>query len=164
MRLVDEHVAELRVRVDGAVYPLEDDRLLKALAAQLGGEKDLRHAAVCDAPNDVVAAVLRHPARQTLPHLCHRFPGLVGVIAVSRSAHGFLTQVLSGMTLLSDMNNNAPSDNVVLRHAVEQIQRVLPSPWSTNVALKTNDVADARLTIKTPAGASAALAIGARRQ
>ncbi len=68
------------------------------------------------------------------------------------------------MTLLSDMNNNAPSDNVVLRHAVEQIQRVLPSHWSTNVALKTNDVADARLTIKTPAGASAALAIGARRQ
>jgi len=68
------------------------------------------------------------------------------------------------MTLLSDMNNNAPSDNVVLRHAVEQIQRVLPGHWSTNVALKTNDVADARLTIKTPAGASAALAIGARRQ
>ena len=62
------------------------------------------------------------------------------------------------MTLLSEMNNNAPSDNVVLRHAVEQIQRVLPSHWSTNVALKTNDVADARLTIKTPAGASAALA------
>ena len=30
--------------------------------------------------------------------------------------------------------------------------------------MKTNDVADARLTIKTPAGASAALAIGARRQ
>ena len=62
------------------------------------------------------------------------------------------------------MSNNAPSDNVVLRHAVEQIQRCLPSHWSTNVALKTNDVADARLTIKTPAGASAALAIGARRQ
>ena len=76
----------------------------------------------------------------------------------------FLTAALSGMTLLSDMNNNAPSDNVVLRHAVEQIQRVLPGHWSTNVALKTNDVADARLTIKTPAGASAALAIGARRQ
>jgi hypothetical protein len=30
--------------------------------------------------------------------------------------------------------------------------------------MKTNDAADARLTIKTPAGASAALAIGARRQ
>jgi hypothetical protein len=76
----------------------------------------------------------------------------------------FLTPALSGMTLLSDMNNNAPSDNVVLRHAVEQIQRVLPGHWSTSVATKTNDVADARLTIKTPAGASAALAIGARRQ
>src|SRR4029077_17960871 len=75
-----------------------------------------------------------------------------------------LTEVLSGMTLLSSMSNNAPSDNVVLRHAVEQIQSSLPSHWSTNVATKTNDVAAARLTIKTPAGASAALAIGARRQ
>ncbi len=62
------------------------------------------------------------------------------------------------------MDNPAPSDNVVLRHAVEQIQRCLPSHWSTSVATKTNDAADARLTIKTPAGASAALAIGARRQ
>ncbi|HMC94831.1 MAG TPA: hypothetical protein VKO16_08685 [Polyangia bacterium] len=66
--------------------------------------------------------------------------------------------------MLSSMNNPAPSDNVVLRHAVEQIQRCLPSHWSTSVATKTNDAADARLTIKTPAGASAALAIGARRQ
>jgi hypothetical protein len=72
--------------------------------------------------------------------------------------------VLSGATLLSSMSNNAPSDNVVLRHALEQIQRVLPSHWSTNIATKTNDLADARLTIRTPAGASAALAIGARRQ
>jgi len=72
--------------------------------------------------------------------------------------------VLSGVTLLSSMNNTAPSDNVVLRHAVEQIQRYLPAHWSTTVATKTNDAADARLTIKTPAGASAALAIGARRQ
>ncbi len=71
---------------------------------------------------------------------------------------------MSGTTLLSSMSNNAPSDNIVLRHAVEQIQRVLPSHWSTNVATKTNDIADARLTIRTPAGASAALAIGARRQ
>jgi hypothetical protein len=62
------------------------------------------------------------------------------------------------------MSNAAPSDNVVLRHAVEQIQRCLPSHWSTSVATKTNDAADARLTIKTPAGASAALAIGAHRQ
>jgi len=68
------------------------------------------------------------------------------------------------MTLLSSMNNNAPSDNVVLRHAVEEIQRSLPGHWSTVVAMKTNDLADARLTIKTPAGASAALAIGVRRQ
>jgi hypothetical protein len=62
------------------------------------------------------------------------------------------------------MSNPPPSDNVVLRHAVEQIQRCLPGHWSTTVTLKTNDAADARLTIKTPAGASAALAIGARRQ
>jgi hypothetical protein len=75
-----------------------------------------------------------------------------------------LTVPLSGKTLLSEMGNAAPSDNVVLRQAVEQIQRCLPSHWSTSVATKTNDVADARLTIKTPAGASAALAIGARRQ
>jgi hypothetical protein len=62
------------------------------------------------------------------------------------------------------MNNSAPSDNVVLRQAVEQIQRCLPGHWSTSVSVKTNDAAHARLTIKTPAGASAALAIGARRQ
>jgi len=62
------------------------------------------------------------------------------------------------------MDNNVPSDNVVLRHAVEQIRRVLPSHWTSTVAVKTNDAADARLTIKTPAGATAALAIGARRQ
>src|SRR4051794_41779974 len=61
------------------------------------------------------------------------------------------------------MNNAAPSDNVVLRQAVEQIQRCLPGHWSTSVSVKTNDAAHARLTIKTPAGASAALAIGARR-
>jgi hypothetical protein len=75
-----------------------------------------------------------------------------------------LTPALSGLTLLSDMGNPAPSDNVVLRHAVEQIQRCLPGHWSTSVATKTNDVADARLTIRTPNGASAALAIGTRRQ
>ena len=62
------------------------------------------------------------------------------------------------------MSNAAPSDNVVLRQAVEQIQRCLPGHWSTSVSVKTNDAADARLTIKTPAGASAALSIGARRQ
>ena len=62
------------------------------------------------------------------------------------------------------MSNTAPSDNVVLRQAIEQIQSCLPAHWSTSLALKTNDAADARLTIRTPAGASAALAIGARRQ
>ncbi len=62
------------------------------------------------------------------------------------------------------MSNVAPSDNVVLRQAVEQIQRCLPRGWSTTVAVKTNDLAAARVTIKTPAGTSAALAIGARRQ
>jgi hypothetical protein len=71
---------------------------------------------------------------------------------------------LSGSTLLSNMNNTAPSDNVVLRHAVEQIQRCLPAHWSADIVTRTNDGADARLTIRTPAGASAALAIGARRQ
>src|SRR3954454_4683524 len=81
-----------------------------------------------------------------------------------RTAYEKLTALLSRSTLLSDMGNPAPSDNVVLRHAVEQIQRCLPGHWSTSVATKTNDVADARLTIKTPAGASAALAIGTRRQ
>jgi hypothetical protein len=75
-----------------------------------------------------------------------------------------LTEVLSERRLLPSMSNPAPSDNVVLRHAVEAIQRCLPSHWSTTVAVKTNDAADARLTIRTPAGASAALAIGARRQ
>jgi hypothetical protein len=72
--------------------------------------------------------------------------------------------VLPGRTLLSGLSNPAPSDNVVLRRAIEQIQSCLPRHWSTSLALKTNDAADARLTIETPAGASAALAIGARRQ
>ena len=69
------------------------------------------------------------------------------------------------MTLLSEVGNVIPSDNVVLRQAeMEQIQRCLPGHWSTVMSVKTNDVAAARLTIKTPAGASATLAIGARRQ
>jgi hypothetical protein len=76
----------------------------------------------------------------------------------------FLTAPLSRVTLLSNMNNTAPSDNVVLRQAVEQIQRCLPGHWSTSVSMKTNDLAAARVTIKTPAGTSAALSIGARRQ
>jgi hypothetical protein len=75
-----------------------------------------------------------------------------------------LTRLLSRVSLLSSMSNTAPSDNVVLRQAIEQIQSCLPAHWSTSLALKTNDAADARLTIRTPAGASAALAIGARRQ
>jgi hypothetical protein len=62
------------------------------------------------------------------------------------------------------MNNAAPSDNVVLRQSVEQIQRCLPAPWTTAVSIKTNDLSAARLTIRTPAGTSAAVAIGARRQ
>jgi hypothetical protein len=76
----------------------------------------------------------------------------------------FLTDPLSRATLLSDMSNPAPSDNVVLRQAVEQIQRCLPAHWTTAVSVKTNDVAAARLTIKTPTGGAAAVAIGARRQ
>jgi hypothetical protein len=62
------------------------------------------------------------------------------------------------------MSNAAPSDNVVLRQTVEQIQRCLPGHWTTTVSVKTNDLSAARLTIRTPAGVSAALAIGARRQ
>ncbi len=62
------------------------------------------------------------------------------------------------------MNNAAPSDNVVLRQSVEQIQRCLPAPWTTTVSIKTNDLSAARLTIRTPAGTGAAVAIGARRQ
>jgi len=62
------------------------------------------------------------------------------------------------------MSNTAPSDNVVLRQAVEQIQRCLPGHWTTAVSVKTNDLSAARLTIRTPAGTGAALAIGARRQ
>ena len=62
------------------------------------------------------------------------------------------------------MSNAAPSDNVVLRQAVEQIQRCLPGRWSTSVSVATNDLAAARVTIETPDGMGAALAIGARRQ
>jgi hypothetical protein len=75
-----------------------------------------------------------------------------------------LTGPLSRVTLLSEMSNVPPSDNVVLRQAVEQIQRCLPGHWTTAVSVKTNDLAAARLTIRTPAGTSAVLAIGARRQ
>ena len=87
--LVDEHVAELGVRVDGAVDPLQDDGLLEALAPQLGGEEDLGHAAVCDLPDDVVAAVLRHPERQTLPLFVPTEPGPHSCKARFKPAHGF---------------------------------------------------------------------------
>jgi AmmeMemoRadiSam system protein B len=59
--LVDEHVAELGVRVDGAVNPLEDDGLLETVPSHLRRQEDLGHAAVRDPANDVVSAVLRHP-------------------------------------------------------------------------------------------------------
>jgi hypothetical protein len=75
-----------------------------------------------------------------------------------------LTDPLSRVTLLSDMSNAPPSDNVVLRQSVEQIQRCLPAHWTTAVSVKTNDLSAARVTIRTPAGTSAALAIAARRQ
>jgi hypothetical protein len=75
-----------------------------------------------------------------------------------------LTDPLSRVTLLSNMSNAPPSDNVVLRQAVEQIQRCLPGHWTTAVSVKTNDLAAARVVIKTPAGTNAALAIAARRQ
>jgi hypothetical protein len=75
-----------------------------------------------------------------------------------------LTDALSAVTLLSTMSNTAPSDSVVLRQAVEQIQRCLPAHWSTTVSVQTNDLAAARVTIETATGASATLAIAARRQ
>src|SRR5262249_22051869 len=180
--LVDEHVAELGVRVDGAVDPLEDDGLLEPLPSQLGRQEDLGHAAVRDPANDVVSAVLRHPLGGTFTTVhgamsvagqrcCGSYPAFRGRPSADdssmkrrRARAKNWTGVLSGVSLLSEMSNNAPSDNIVLRQAVEQIQRSLPGHWTTTVAMKTNDVADARLTIKTPAGATAALAIGARRQ
>ena len=77
---------------------------------------------------------------------------------------GFLTPLLSGATLLSRMRNAAPADNVVLRTAIDEIQSCLPAHWSATVAVKTNDASDARLTIRTPAGANAAVAIASKRQ
>lgn len=84
--------------------------------------------------------------------------------AIAHAPADFLTPLLRGGTLLSVMNNTAPADNVVLREALEQLQRSLPGHWTTAISVKTNDVTSARLTIKTPAGASAALAIGSKRQ
>jgi hypothetical protein len=75
-----------------------------------------------------------------------------------------LTAALSGRTLLSNVRNITPTDNIVLRETIAQLQRCLPLHWTTAVSVKTNDQADARMTIKTPSGASAALAIGARQQ
>ena len=99
----------------------------EALAADLGGEEDLRHPAVGDASNDLVAPVLGHQQNPNLTTVCGRrscacpVPRLFFDAGVVRS------------TLLSSMSNPAPSDNVVLRHAVEQIQRCLPGHWSTSV-------------------------------
>jgi hypothetical protein len=62
------------------------------------------------------------------------------------------------------MRNAAPADNVVLRAAIDEIQSCLPAHWSATVAVKTNDASDARLLIKTPAGANAAVAIASKRQ
>jgi hypothetical protein len=61
-------------------------------------------------------------------------------------------------------SDSAPTDNVLLRTAIDQIQSCLPAHWSTTVAVKTNDASDARLMIKTPAGAHAAVAIASKRQ
>ena len=62
------------------------------------------------------------------------------------------------------MRNPAPANNVLLRTAIDEIQSCLPAHWSTSVAVKTNDASDARLMIKTPAGANAAVAIASKRQ
>jgi hypothetical protein len=75
-----------------------------------------------------------------------------------------LTAPLSGSTLLSTMRNIAPSGGTLLRAAIEQIQSFLPPHWTSTVAVKTNDASDARLVIKTPAGASAAVAISSKSQ
>jgi hypothetical protein len=53
--LVDHHVAELRVRQQRGEDPLEHHAALEALGAVLGGEENLRHAAVGDLPHDSVA-------------------------------------------------------------------------------------------------------------
>src|SRR5450432_270852 len=126
-------------------------------------------------PAEASAATIRAqdstPATCFMARQCRRFR-LFMVLGTAegpksspaRSEAVFLTEALSRVRLLSNMSNAAPSDNVVLRQAVEQIQRCLPGHWSTTVSVKTNDLAAARLTIKTPTGTSAALAIGARRQ
>src|SRR5438477_475396 len=45
------------------------------------------------------------------------------------------------------MNNTPPSENAVLRQAVEQIQRCLPGHWSTTVTAKTNDLSAVRALV-----------------
>jgi hypothetical protein len=92
-----------------------------------------------------------------------RFFGCLGY-RVSSGFFGFLTPLLSQSTMLSRMRNAAPADNVVLRAAIEEIQSCLPAHWSAKVAVRTNDASDARLVIKTPAGANAAVAIASKRQ
>ena len=88
----------------------------------------------------------------------------VGAAVMAGQCRIFLTAALSRPTLLSAMNNAAPADNIVLRQTMTDLQRCLPSHWTSAVSAKTNDAADARLTIKTPSGASAAVAVRARQQ
>ena len=63
VRLVEQHVAELRIGRILREDPLEDDVLLEALGAVLDGEENLGHAAVGELSEDRVAAVRRHSRR-----------------------------------------------------------------------------------------------------
>jgi hypothetical protein len=58
--LVDQHVSELRIRIDGPQNPLQHDRLLKALVPLLRRQKDLGHPAVGKLSYNRIAAMLRH--------------------------------------------------------------------------------------------------------
>ena len=63
VRLVQHHVAELRIGRIRRQDPLEDDRLLETLGAVLDGQENLGHAAVGELAQDCVAAVRGHSRR-----------------------------------------------------------------------------------------------------
>ncbi len=63
VRLVEHHVAELRIGRIRRQDPLEDDRLLEPLGAVLDRQENLGHAAVGELAQDGVAPVRRHERR-----------------------------------------------------------------------------------------------------
>jgi hypothetical protein len=66
--LVDQHVAELLVGVEGGEDPFEDHHFLEPLRAVLLGQEDLGHAAFRDLPDDGVASVPHgQPKNPTTP-------------------------------------------------------------------------------------------------